>query len=83
MVGAWNTIFGYLVFLLLNEAFSLFLSPRYVAYMTASLLGNVLAITMSSPFFFTSILRLSQRRQDGTPSGSISVLPALIFLASF
>ena len=50
IVGVWNTVFGYVVFLLLNEAFSLFLSPRYVAYMTASVFGNVLAIT--NAFFF-------------------------------
>ena len=49
-VGVWNTLFGYAVFLLLNELFTLFLSPRYVAYMTASVLGNVLAIT--NAFFF-------------------------------
>jgi len=50
LVGVWNTVFGYVVFLLLNEVFSLFLSPRYIAYMTASVLGNVLAIT--NAFFF-------------------------------
>ncbi len=50
VVGAWNTVFGYVVFLILNEVFNRFLSPRYVAYMTASVLGNVLAIT--NAFFF-------------------------------
>lgn len=50
LVGVWNTLFGYVVFLLLNELCTLFLSPRYVAYMTASVLGNVLAIT--NAFFF-------------------------------
>jgi len=50
VVGAWNTVFGYVVFLILNEVFNRFLSPPYVAYMTASVLGNVLAIT--NAFFF-------------------------------
>jgi putative flippase GtrA len=50
LVGLWNTLFGYAVFLLLNELCSLFLSPRYVAYMTASVFGNLLAVT--NAFFF-------------------------------
>ena len=50
VVGAWNTVFGYVAFLILNEIFNRFLSPRYVAYMTASVLGNVLAVT--NAFFF-------------------------------
>jgi putative flippase GtrA len=44
MVGAWNTIFGYLVFVGLDYLFNLFFSPRYVAYMSAAVLANILAI---------------------------------------
>ena len=44
LVGAWNTIFGYLVFVGLDYLFNLFFSPRYVAYMSAAVLANILAI---------------------------------------
>ena len=44
MVGLWNTIFGYLVFVGLDYLFNLFFSPRYVAYMSAAVLANILAI---------------------------------------
>jgi putative flippase GtrA len=43
-VGIWNTIFGYLVFVALDYMFNLFFSPRYVAYMSAAVLANILAI---------------------------------------
>ena len=44
MVGLWNTIFGYLVFVGFDYLFNLFFSPRYVAYMSAAVLANILAI---------------------------------------
>ncbi len=44
IVGVWNTIFGYLVFLGLNFLFSNLFLKRYTAYMTAALLSNMLAI---------------------------------------
>jgi putative flippase GtrA len=44
LVGVWNTIFGYLVFVGLDYLFNLFFSPRYVAYMSAAVLANILAI---------------------------------------
>lgn len=44
LVGLWNTIFGYLVFVGLDYLFNLFFSPRYVAYMSAAVLANILAI---------------------------------------
>lgn len=44
MVGLWNTIFGYLVFVGLDYLFNLFFSPRYVAYMSAAVLANIIAI---------------------------------------
>jgi putative flippase GtrA len=44
IVGGWNTIFGYLVFVLLETLFSKILSPRYVAYMSAMVLGQIIAV---------------------------------------
>lgn len=45
LVGAWNTLFGYLVFLALDTLFARAFSRRYAAYMTAMVLSNLLAIT--------------------------------------
>ena len=50
LVGIWNTIFGYLTFVCLDYVFNSFLSPRYMAYMTAAVLSNFLAIT--NAYFF-------------------------------
>ena len=44
LVGIWNTIFGYLVFVGLDYLFNLFFSQRYIAYMSAAVLANILAI---------------------------------------
>ena len=44
LVGLWNTIFGYLVFVGLDYLFNLYFSPRYVAYMSAAVLANMIAI---------------------------------------
>jgi putative flippase GtrA len=44
LVGIWNTIFGYLVFVACDYLFERLFSPRYVAYMTAAVLSNILAI---------------------------------------
>ena len=45
IVGIWNTIFGYLVFVGLDSLCEWVFSRRTVAYLVASLLANVLAIT--------------------------------------
>lgn len=45
LVGVWNTIFGYLVFVACDYLFERLFSPRYVAYMSAAVLSNILAIT--------------------------------------
>lgn len=50
LVGIWNTIFGYLVFVGLDYLFNLVFSPRYIAYMSAAVLGNVIAVT--NAYFF-------------------------------
>jgi putative flippase GtrA len=44
IVGGWNTIFGYLVFVLLETLFSKILFPRYVAYMSAMVIGQIIAV---------------------------------------
>ena len=44
IVGIWNTVFGYAVFVGLDWLFSLFFEKRYAAYMLAAVLANVLAI---------------------------------------
>jgi len=44
LVGIWNTIFSYLVFVGLDYMFNLFFSPRYIAYMSAAVIANILAI---------------------------------------
>jgi putative flippase GtrA len=44
IVGLWNTVFGYAVFVGLDFLFTLFFLKRYVAYMLAAVLSNILAI---------------------------------------
>lgn len=44
MVGIWNTFFGYLVFVGFDSLFTPFFSQRYVAYMSAAVFSNILAI---------------------------------------
>ena len=44
LVGVWNTVFGYLVFVAFDYIFERLFSPRYVAYMSAAILANILAI---------------------------------------
>jgi putative flippase GtrA len=43
-VGVWNTIFAYLIFVGLDILFAFLFSKRYLAYMLAQLLSNVLGI---------------------------------------
>ena len=42
-MGIWNTIFGYLIFILLDTLFSHIFQPRYVAYMTAMVIANIVS----------------------------------------
>lgn len=44
LVGIWNTIFGYLVFCGLDTLFEHLFSPRYVAYMSAMVVGQVISV---------------------------------------
>ena len=45
LVGIWNTIFGYFVFYLLDTILPFFIPTRYVAYMSAMFLAQVIAVT--------------------------------------
>jgi putative flippase GtrA len=44
LVGVWNTVFGYAVFVGLDFLFTPFFEKRYTAYMLAAVLMNILAI---------------------------------------
>jgi putative flippase GtrA len=44
IVGIWNTIFGYLVFVGFDFLFALLFSKRYIAYMMAAVIANIIAI---------------------------------------
>lgn len=43
LVGIWNTVFGYLVFVLLDTFFEDIFEKRYYSYMSAMVLGQVIA----------------------------------------
>lgn len=49
-IGIWNTIFGYLVYISLDYLFTFVFQKRYLAYMTAAVLSNIIATT--SGFLF-------------------------------
>ncbi|MCX7635694.1 MAG: GtrA family protein [Syntrophales bacterium] len=64
IVGIWNTVFGYGIFIVLHCLFSqLFYSP-FAAYMTASALGNILAITNAFVFHKYITFRSSAKGMD-------------------
>lgn len=44
LVGVWNTFFGYAMFVVLDSLLSLLLSKRYLAYMSATVLANILSV---------------------------------------
>jgi len=50
IIGVWNTIFGYLVYITLDYLFTFVFTKRYMAYMTAAVISNVIATT--SAFLF-------------------------------
>ena len=43
-VGVWNTIFGYCIFCLLETIFSHIFVTRYIGYMSAMILGQIIAV---------------------------------------
>jgi putative flippase GtrA len=42
-IGVWNTIFGYLAYISLDYLLALVFQKRYIAYMTAAVLANIIA----------------------------------------
>ena len=54
VIGVWNTIFGYLVYISLDYLFTFVFQKRYLAYMTAAVLSNIIS-TISSFIFHKHI----------------------------
>ena len=50
-IGVWNTIFGYLAYVGLDYLFTFVFQKRYLAYMTAAVVANIIA-TISAFIFF-------------------------------
>jgi len=63
-IGVWNTIFGYLIYISLDYLFALVFQKRYVAYMTAAVLSNIIA-TISAFLFHKHITFKSTVRGTG------------------
>lgn len=63
-MGAWNTLFGYLVFVGLDTGLSYIVSRRYLAYMAAMILGNIIAI-VNAYFFHKTITFRSATKGKG------------------
>jgi putative flippase GtrA len=59
LVGVWNTIFGYLAFVLLDALFSQWFSDRRLAYMVAMVLSNIVAVL--NAFVFHKTLTFQSR----------------------
>jgi putative flippase GtrA len=70
LVGLWNTIFGYLAFVGLDYLFNLFFSPRYVAYMSAAVLANIISI-LNAYIFHKFVTFRSQAR-------GLAIIPELL-----
>ncbi|MFC1567425.1 GtrA family protein [Thermodesulfobacteriota bacterium] len=64
LVGIWNTVFGYLVFIILETLFSKILSPRYIAYMSAMVLGQIIAVINAFVFHKYYTFRSSTKGKD-------------------
>ena len=63
-IGVWNTIFGYLAYISLDYLFSFVFQKRYVAYMTAAVLANIIS-TISAFIFHKYITFKSTARGKG------------------
>ena len=64
VIGVWNTIFGYLVYISLDYLFTFVFQKRYLAYMTAAVLANIIA-TISAFLFHKHITFKSTVRGKG------------------
>jgi len=54
IIGVWNTIFGYLLYISLDYLFTFVFQKRYLAYMTAAIISNIIA-TISAFLFHKHI----------------------------
>ncbi|MFZ3055658.1 MAG: GtrA family protein [Smithella sp.] len=63
-IGVWNTIFGYLVYISLDYLLAFVFQKRYVAYMTAAIVSNIIA-TISAFLFHKHITFKSTVRGKG------------------
>jgi putative flippase GtrA len=63
-IGIWNTIFGYLTYISLDYLLTFVFQKRYVAYMMAAILSNVIA-TISAFLFHKHITFKSTVRGKG------------------
>ena len=43
-VGAWNTLFGYLMFVLFDTLFTGVFQTRYLTYMSANIVSNIISV---------------------------------------
>lgn len=64
LVGIWNTIFGYLVFFILDTIFEHLFVKRYFAYMSAMILGQIIS-TVNAFIFHKYITFKSKVRGKG------------------
>jgi putative flippase GtrA len=67
IVGLWNTIFGYAVFVGLDFLFTSLFKTRYAAYMLAAVLSNILSIINAYIFHKFVTFR--------SPSRGIAIVP--------
>ena len=64
LVGIWNTILGYGIFVGLDSLFALLFSKRYVAYMSAIVPANILSTT--NAFIFHKYITFKSRAKGKT-----------------
>ena len=64
IIGVWNTIFGYLAYIGIDYLLTFVFHRRYVAYMTAAVLSNIIA-TVSAFIFHKYITFKSTVRGKG------------------
>jgi len=64
LVGIWNTIFGYFVFLVLDTFFESLFLKRYFAYMSAMILSQIIA-TINAYIFHKYVTFKSKVRGKG------------------
>lgn len=64
LIGVWNTIFGYFIYISLDYLFALIFLKRYLAYMAAAVLSNIIS-TISSFIFHKYITFKSTAKGKG------------------